>query len=341
MKTNKLSIPSIFQHTIFVVTLISLSYFFDPRPEFIKQTRALNDEYYLLKTALIFLIGFYLNMFLLVPKFLTEGGWGQYIVAVLTLCVTILLLNNLLIDPSYINARKLGNPPIGPPIFLFFFLIAISISTSLRLNNDRVKNEQLRKQKENESLKSELSLLRSQITPHFMFNVLNTLSSLARQKSDDLEDVIIKISQLMRYMLYNKSDNKITLESEIEFLESYVEIQKLRFGTHINITTSTEVTNTGAQIEPMILIPLIENAFKHGTGTVLEPLIDFRLEEENGILNFMINNRFNPDITTKKDASGIGMQNVKKRLSFLYEDRYELSTLIDKDTYTASLKLIL
>ncbi len=342
MKTNRLNISSIFQHTLFIITLISLSYFFDPRPEFVKQNSAYTDEYYLLRIALIFLTGFYTNMFVLVPQFLVKKGWGYYTFSILILCLLVLISNNVLMNLSLLDTNRIERPPLGgPPLFLFFLLVAVFISTSLRLNKDRVKNEQLRKERENESLKSELSLLRSQITPHFMFNVLNTLASLARQKSDELEDVIIRISQLMRYMLYNKADNKITLEQEIEFLNSYIEIQKLRFGSHIKITTSFQITDVAICIEPMLIIPLIENAFKHGTGTVLEPLIDIQFTDENNVLDFVITNRFNPDIAPKKDSSGIGIINVKKRLSFLYEDKHELNTFTEKDTFTASLKLIL
>ncbi len=276
-------------------------------------------------------------MFVLVPYLLTKKGWGYYLAAIVSIFLIIFLVGYVLSDYSGYQVEK----RMGPPIALFILIITFSVSTSIRLNNDRIKNKQLQKEKEYESLKSELSLLRSQITPHFMFNVLNTLASLARKKSDDIEDVIIKISTLMRYMLYNKSEKNIDLEHEIEYLNIFIEIQKLRFGEYIKITTSIDVGDSSVFIEPMLFIPLIENAFKHGVGTVARPMIEIQLTLEDGALDFIVKNRFNPEIAPEKETSGIGIHNIKKRLSFLYEDKHELLTFTEGDLFTATLKLIL
>lgn len=338
MPNRKLNIPSILPHAFFITGLLTVAYFFDPRPEFVKQFGP-PDQYSSMKMVLLLLMAFYLNMLVLVPRFLTKKGWGHYLAAVLVSFILLMLLNVLVGNQTYVGGGRFGARPGGPPVFLFLLLVVTSISTSLRLNGDRVKSEQLRKERENESLKSELSFLRSQITPHFMFNVLNTLSSLARQKSDELEAVIIKISQLMRYMLYNRADNKIFLKNEVEFIESYIEIQKLRFGAQTGIKSHFEIDDPNIQLEPMLLIPFIENAFKHGFGTVADPLIDLQLSCKNGNLFFSLKNRFNPEILPDKSASGIGIHNVQKRLTYLYEDNHTLNTSVEKDIFTVSLKI--
>ncbi|MEQ9168559.1 MAG: histidine kinase, partial [Fulvivirga sp.] len=148
-----------------------------------------------------------------------------------------------------------------------------------------------------------------------------------------------RLSHLMRYMLYSNSDNKITMGNEIEFLNSYMEIQKLRFG-ELDITTTIDVINPEIRIVPMLLIPLLENAYKHGTGTVEEPQIKIVLAtSSSGVLQFTVTNRFNIASNASTEPKGIGLQNVRKRLGYLYEDKHELTILEDDDVFTTNLTL--
>jgi sensor histidine kinase YesM len=142
-------------------------------------------------------------------------------------------------------------------------------------------------------------------------------------------------------MLYNTREKKITLAKEIEFLNSYLGIQKLRFGNSINVSFQSNISDPSYLVESMLLLPLIENAFKHGVGTVDNPSINIKLLAKNGILEFEIINSFNPDQLTIKEISGIGNKNVQKRLSYLYEDKHEFSFFTKDDTFTAKLNLIL
>ena len=321
----------LFQHVLFVLTLLTLAIFIDPRPDFVRRSNEFN--YYFLAVVSVLLLCFYFNMYVLVPKLLSSKGWKVYLPVVILITSSILLLNYLLIGVTDLGFAK----PMISPALMFLLAFMISISTSIRLSRDRVKEEQLRKERENESLKSELSLLRSQITPHFMFNVLNTLTSLARTRSDELEDVIIKISHLMRYMLYGR-DRKIQIEHEVEFIQSYIEIQLLRFGDDMDLSTTIEVDDPYQVIEPMILISIIENAFKHGTQIRDTPLIKIHLTVQGGRLDFTVKNKYNANEQTAEE-SGIGLQNTEKRLMYLYEDSYELTADTDNDIYTVHLKL--
>ena len=238
-----------------------------------------------------------------------------------------------------VEIHSVSQPP--PHILILLLMLAFSMSAALRVTSDKAKAERLKKEREFEAINTELSLLRSQISPHFMFNMLNTLSSLARQKSDKLEHVIVRLSQLMRYMLTSKPDRKISLETETEYIESYLELQLLRFGEDLNIAKEIQIEGLALELEPMLLIPFIENAFKHGVGTVVNPEVDIQLTESKGELNFFVRNRFNPAITSNENSSGIGLPNVKKRLLHLYADRHELNITSENNWFSVQLKLLL
>jgi two-component system, LytTR family, sensor kinase len=198
---------------------------------------------------------------------------------------------------------------------------------------DRSDFETGRKEQENEKLKSELSFLRSQVSPHFMFNVLNSLASLARKKSDRVEDAIIQLSQLMRYSLYH-TDKKVTLEQEAEYLNNYIELQKLRFGASVEMHFHVDIVQRDVMIEPMLLVPFVENAFKHGVGLMANPVIIIMLKANGDNIHFAVRNKFNTSPSEIKDASsGIGLQNVKRRLDLLYKDHYTLNIYATKENW--------
>jgi hypothetical protein len=221
----------------------------------------------------------------------------------------------------------------------FPYLMAWVFSTSVKFSMNYLMLERRRKESENENLKSELSLLRSQISPHFMFNVLNSLTALARKKSDGLEPVIIKLSQLMRYTIYHSAVPRVALETELEYLQNYIDLQRLRFGQHIVINFGKKIEQPGFQIEPMLLISFVENAFKHGSALVTDPSIDISIECNNGVLKFDVRNRF-VEKTHKDETHGVGLRNVKRRLELLYENKYELNIKDAEPWFIVNLTLI-
>ncbi len=175
------------------------------------------------------------------------------------------------------------------PLFVF---IVIS-SSAFRIIRDRIEENQRSKERETENLKTELSFLRSQVSPHFMFNVLNNMVALARKKSDMLEPSLIQLSSLLRYMLYETDEDKVALEKEIDYLKSFIELQAQRFGKNVKINANLEPIQQDYSIEPMLLIPFVENAFKHGTGLITDAQIDIHLKIENGQLEFCVSNKHN------------------------------------------------
>ncbi len=212
------------------------------------------------------------------------------------------------------------------------YALTIAAGILFRMLRDKARADKQAMQKQEENLKTELSFLRSQVSPHFLFNVLNNVTSLARKKSDELEPTIIKLSSLMRYMLYEANEEKVLLKTEVEYLNSYIELQRQRFGDKVTIDVQLEnLEQPEARIEPMLLIPFVENAFKHGVGFIKEPRINISLAAEEGELVFTVNNKCNKDEAELKDtASGIGLANVSRRLNLLYGEAHVLD--IRKET---------
>lgn len=282
---------------------------------------------------------FYLNAFVLFPALIYRKKYLLYLLS-LAVCFA------LLISQNYLLTQHLTNPGPGYTLqkhifFMFFiFLFFLACSIAYRTIKDKVSADNIAKEKENEFLKTELSLLRSQVSPHFMFNVLNNMVALARKQSDLLEPSLIKLSSLMRYMLYETDEEKVSLEKETEYLQSYIDLQQQRFGKKVNISTNFHQTDKSYFIEPMLLIPFVENAFKHGTGMIDQAMINIDLAAANNTLRFTVQNKYNPDPNEIKDkASGIGLNNVERRLNLLYKNKHGLWINRNHDIFTVTLEI--
>jgi two-component system LytT family sensor kinase len=282
---------------------------------------------------------FYLNALVLMSRFTYKRKYWQYAGVQLVILAVILsegsLQYKVLIRPGEIfDLRR-------PILFNFFiYLFMLASSTAYTLIRDKIKADNLAQEKENEYLKTELSLLRSQVSPHFMFNVLNNMVSLARKHSDQLEPSLIKLSSLMRYMLYETDEDKVSLEKEIDYLQSYIDLQQQRFGKKVKVCVEMQSMNDQYQIEPMLLIPFVENAFKHGTGMIEDAQIKISLRAENKVLKFTVSNKFSAVSNEIKDkTSGIGLTNVTRRLNLLYGRNHQLSITKDDKFFIVSLQL--
>lgn len=271
---------------------------------------------------------FYLNALVLFPRLIYKNKYLLYFLSIIA-CYPIWVIQSWLLMAVFNQAEK--HYSIQRHLFftVFVFLFILACSIAYRTIRDKVLADNLAKEKENEFLKTELSLLRSQVSPHFMFNVLNNMVALARKQSDLLEPSLIKLSSLMRYMLYETDEEKVTLEKEIDYLQSYIDLQQQRFGKKVKINTDFKQADTTYFIEPMLLIPFVENAFKHGTGMIENAMIQIELTAAHDQLLFTVQNKYNPDsIEIKDKASGIGLTNVARRLNLLYKDKHQL--LIEK-----------
>ena len=187
---------------------------------------------------------------------------------------------------------------------------------------------------------SELALLRSQINPHFLFNTLNNLYSLVYKKSDEAPSVVMKLSEIMRYMLYEANAERVMLQKEIDYLRSFIELNELRLKEG-KVTEFTIIGDHSAKmIPPMLLIPFVENAFKHGSKKFRNPAILIRLILTEKGLEFDVINYTEPSQTANKDTrGGIGLENVRRRLDMIYPGNYELLVESDPETYHVNLKI--
>jgi two-component system, LytTR family, sensor kinase len=291
---------------------------------------------YFTLSGIIHILIFYVNAFFLYPRLLNRTYWWLYIASVILLIVLSVRVK------FYILASWFPNDlPDARTHVLFPSVLVFIVSVFYSITVEKIRAEKWQKENEAMQLGMELKLLRSQISPHFLFNILTNLVSLARKKSDQLEPSLLMLSGLMRYMLYG-ADKKISLQQEAEYLKSYIALQTLRFGRDVNIVVNMEVPpgETNYSIEPMLLVPFVENAFKHGTGYEDQPFININLAVREGVLVFEVKNKFNRETdTSKDDNSGIGLSNVRSRLTLLYPGRHDLVIHSDNNLFSIHLTL--
>lgn len=285
------------------------------------------------------LIGyFYLNAYYLFDVWYKRRGLITYIIR--SLFVIVVIAQGLDFVNNVIEPRH-HHPPDRVFFVMMPYLFIWAMSTSYCLMLDYAAQQRLLKEKETETLKTELSFLRSQVSPHFLFNVLNSMVSLARKKSDLLEPALIQLSGLMRYMLYESNHGKISLAQEVNYLRSYVDLQVLRFGEDIDLQMRLPKLVDGCEIEPMLLIALVENAFKHSMGASERPFISIQLEynKEDSYLSFWVRNSLPKVLGEKDKSSGIGLHNMRRRLELLYDGRFSLDCSAKNNEFIAELTI--
>ena len=319
--------------------ILMLPFIFTSENDKLKDRDFLQFRYLDNTTNFLWVGVFYLNALFLLPRFFYNGKYVLYVAfQVLTFLFVMLLHRALFLyfvpQHHFIFVRSSQHNLIP-------FLFTVMVSTTYKVTYDRFKTDAEAAALQRERLKTELSFLRSQVSPHFLFNVLNNIVALVRLKSAELEPTVIRLSSLLQYMLYESDDEKVLLKNEVESLQDYIDLQKLRFSPNMNLQTFFDVKEEWHSIEPMLLIPFVENAFKHGNGLSLNPEIRIELKESNGKLNFSVRNRYVANDNAKDKTSGIGLPNVKRRLSLLYPNRHILEIDDSAGWYHVDLKLTL
>ena len=226
-------------------------------------------------------------------------------------------------------------------IDIFVLLIlSIAVSTSIKITGKWYSNEKERKEMENQKLMAELSLLKSQINPHFFFNTLNSIYSLAIQKSTRTPEAIVKLSELMRYIIYEADKNLVPLKKELEYIQNFVELQKLRLNTNVNVIFSIEGIYNDIMIEPLLFLPFIENAFKHGIDSTRDCEIKINFVIVAGQLIFKVENQLvQKGKLQPTESSGIGLSNTQKRLELLYPNNHNLKIMQTDKHFNVELSL--
>lgn len=189
------------------------------------------------------------------------------------------------------------------------------------------------------STEAELSWLKNQLNPHFLFNTLNNISSLTQIDADEAQDAIGRLSDLLRYALYETRTEQVSIGGEMEFMQNYIALMSLRCGPNVEVTTDFRVGNPSLTVAPMLLLSPIENAFKHGVSSSKPSFIRLSLHDGDGALHFSCENSNYPKPQADRSGSGIGIENMKKRLELIYPGRYTLDYGLSGDTYHVNITI--
>jgi len=295
---------------------------------------------------------FYINFFWLIPKYLKVRKFAIYLILATFFCFAFAYAGDFLISkfthrPVETEPTILSGPPNhkqrGPDPWrgISFFATITILSIGIKMTLEWAKSENTKKELENEKLKAELVALKAQINPHFFFNVMNSLCSLARKKSDDTEKYIIKLSEIFRYNLTELSQEKVPLSKELAFINNYIDIQYMRILKLQPVKIEINGDPESITIEPMLLFPFIENAFKHGASSNQPLIVHIRLEIMKPKIHFRIENSIpsSRQNTDTVESSGIGHQNTRRRLDILYHNKHNLLTAVRNNTYIVDLNL--
>lgn len=320
-------------HVISWVTVIGLS-FFIPSPRFVVQ-----NELYVLLNSSVLITAFYVNYYVLVPRIYIRYSLGWYLLSAFVLLVVMSLaysaILEILTDPSLQLEGRLSRDGSGRrfiPSWKFKYfrsmpltvltLIGMLISSLIALQESNQKKELEIASVKASLLDQELNLLRSQINPHFLFNALNTVYSMSITRTQEVGPVILKLSEMLRYTLYDIGEEEVSINKEISYISNYIELLKLKDPESHNITFT--YTSSEAKINPMILIVFVENSFKHGDIAHKDGYVSIDLTVDNGELRFEIKNSIPQNVSSNQNSKGIGIENAKKRLALVYPDRHEL-----------------
>jgi sensor histidine kinase YesM len=292
-------------------------------------------------TVVFFAMMVYINIYFLFPNYLSKKNLLHHL---LSLAITALLITPIKTLCLLLIATDFGNFQAyllqhRVDFFVSTFFIGIA-STIYSIMNDWLASQREKKELQSQTLQSELKFLKSQINPHFLFNTLNSLYALTLKKSDKAPEIVLKLSEMMRYMLYECNEREVPLSKEINYLKNYLELEKIRQGKKMDINFIMEGEVSNQKIAPLMFIPFVENSFKHGISNQLTAgYVNIYLEIEKQEINITIENSKTASMPAPsgKKSGGIGLVNVRRRLDLLYPNLYELNIDEDPNTYTVKL----
>ena len=266
--------------------------------------------YWLAPAAAVYLLNFYVC----IPILWFHHRFWQFGVA----NVALIILSNLyLIKSNISNLPDYAQAAFSSFLMISFLLCLMTIGIALSIRYVIRRSE--RKQKE---VEAELAWLKNQINPHFLFNTLNNISSLAQIDGEETQEAIMQLSDLLRYAMYETNKPKVRLDGEVDFMRNYIDLMKLRCNEMTTVSAQFAITEPQLEVAPLLFISLVENAFKHGMDSNAPATIDIRLEQQDDTLVFLCDNTNNPKPTKDRSGSGIGLDNTRRRLDLLYPGRY-------------------
>jgi len=309
--------------------------------------------------TLVFSIIFYVSYLWLIPAILHKGRWPQYLAVMLALVIVVHFASDVAFrkafpPPPVVEQRiresehrgddgRKGRPPWSRMVVYNYFITAFLVTgfaVGLRSVEQSVRKEREIKELEKENLNSELALLKNQVSPHFFFNTLNNIYSLIEINQKDAQEAVLSLSKMMRYMLYESEQGNTKLSRELELMKVYIDLMKLRISDKVKLTVDFPEKYEDIDMPPLLFIPFIENAFKHGVSNQKNSFIRIGLFREGDLIRFTTANSIAAGNGNAPQAdSGIGLENVRKRLALLYPNRHELAITNDSEVYSVELKI--
>ena len=285
----------------------------------------------------------YINLHYLLPRLLLTGKYLKYIFFVVLSIAGYLLVQGLF--DIFLYGYVLG--PMKRSFFwetisynFFSTLWYIGIMVALKFSIDWYEQKRILQKIAVEKLQAEVNYLRSQVNPHFLFNALNNLYSLTLKKSDAAPDAVLRLSDMMEYMLYDSDDTFVPLEKEVHYLRNYIELEKIRYDEHADIQLKTEGDMSCIMIAPLMLLPLVENAFKHGASrSAGKSWLHCSVKATKNDLHITVENSRQPDNAGNNTKGGIGLTNLNKRLQLLYPGRHTLDIHAQPHRFYVSLHI--
>lgn len=283
----------------------------------------------------------WINLNVLIPRYLFKERYVAYFGLVLALIVGYLVIQSLYdyyLFGFIVAPHRSGRLSTSLAYNFTHTSLYLLLTVALRFSIDWYEQKKLINEIRIEKLQTEVNYLRSQVNPHFLFNALNNLYALTIRKSDEAPDVVLKLSELMEYMLYESDADYVPLEREINYLRNYLELEKIRQGNHADIQLTVKGNMENCQVSPFLILPLVENAFKHGISKAVH----------NAYLhvNIDLNSRLSVKVTNNKLSfqpaeanGGIGLVNLKKRLELLYPGKHTLEIVNGPVEYEVLLKI--
>jgi sensor histidine kinase YesM len=297
----------------------------------------------------------YTLLYFVIPKFILQSRYKMAFVWIIILCVVTGFIASLFywawVDDIFaffsgrreaVGEKKAFNAYISMGFIngLRASLVVAGLATSIKLIKQWYEKEYLNTVLQKEKLNAELQSLKAQLHPHFLFNTLNNIYSITQNTSPIASEMLVKLSDLLRYILYQCDQPVVNLCQEFQLIKDYIALEKIRYTNELDVDVSLPANTNGYRIAPLLLLPLVENCFKHGSSRLIEqPWIKIHIEQkENSLLVKLINAK---PVTGPGNNfhSGIGLKNLQKRLDLLYPDRHELKIISEPDVFIVNLKV--
>ena len=289
---------------------------------------------------------FYFNYFVLIEYFLFRQKVGKYIFYNFLLILFIVTIVLFWKEPAHAMNPKFKEPPptllprevLSIIVDSFSMMLTIGLSMAVKMTGKWYKTEAERQEEKKERTEAELKNLRQQLNPHFLFNTLNNIYALIAISPDKAQESMLELSKLLRYVLYENNGNFVSLDHELNFIHNYVELMRIRLNSDVDMKINIDVTEKNKVVAPLLFITLIENAFKHGISPTQSSFIDINIHQnKEKQLNCTIRNSYFPKDDSDQSGSGIGLENLRRRLEILYPHKHILRTEKEGDIFVAEL----